>query len=339
MTTMMKNVKGAEELSVLFCSNRVYCEHMAVAIASLLANNLRHTFRIYVVLTESAGEERSRIQETVARFRNASLVFKTYDRSGIKDFPVHSHITVDSYVRLFFTEFVESNVKKLLYLDCDLVVCSDIEALWATDMEGSILAAVPDAFSDNHVTLGFEENEPYFNSGVLLIDTEKWKAANLTPVLVNYILENAHKLRYLDQDVLNAVLRGAIHPLPLRWNFTPRHADSTPELLSLSQKEFMSIRRKPGIVHFASGFKPWYYGFEPHYKRLYYRYRALTPWRHQPSRPKPGEHSSIAAAMRERAKSILKWYFPSAASMLRRVTGMGDPTLQRQFAEKRSASG
>lgn len=335
----MNKTKQSGDIPVLFCSNRQYCEHMAVAIASLLTNNPGHRFRIYVALTESACEERSRIQETVARFSNAILVFKLYDPAAIKDFPIHSHITVDSYVRLFFSEMVDPDVDRLLYLDCDLIVCSDIEPLWKCDMQGAILGAVPDAFSDNHRALGFAEDETYFNSGVLLIDARRWRAADLTPALVKYILENGPKLRYLDQDVLNAVLRGGIYPLPLRWNFTPRHADSTPELLGLSRREFMEIRRKPGIVHFASGFKPWYYGFEPHYKDRYYRYRALTPWRRQAAKPKPGEKPALGHALKERAKAMLKWYFPWVASRLRRSTGMGDPVLQRQFVEKRSASG
>lgn len=326
----------SNEIPVLFCSNRPYCQHMAVAIASLLFNNPDRPFRIYVALTEEAEEEKSRIQQIVHEYPHASIVFRTYDRSNIVGFPSNSHITVDAYVRVFLTELVDPDVERLLYLDCDLIVCSEIDELWRIDLGGRILGAVQDAFSDNHQALGFTDEEPYYNSGVLLIDVKKWREADLTADLVAFIRQNPLVLRYLDQDAFNAVLRGQIRSLPLKWNFTPRHADAEPEAIGISRREFMSIRRKPGIVHFASGFKPWYYGFEPHYKSWYYRYRALTPWNDRPAQPAGHHAANRSKAIAERVKAMFKWHFPYLVSLVRRWTGFGDPCLQPKYAAKRS---
>jgi len=113
-----------EEIQVLFCSNRHYCEHMAVAIASLLTHNSKRRLRLHVVLTDASGEEKHRIEQVVQRFPTAAIEFKDYDCERIGDFRVDDHITLDSYVRLFLPEFVGPGVQRLIYLDCDLLVCS-----------------------------------------------------------------------------------------------------------------------------------------------------------------------------------------------------------------------
>jgi hypothetical protein len=183
---------------------------------------------------------------------------------------------------------------------------------------------VPDAFSEDHGALGFPDDEIYFNAGVLLIDVVRWRSAGLTDTLVNYIRNNMSILRHHDQDAINAVLRGNIMPLPLKWNFTPRHADADPKVLGTSRREFI-----------ASGFKPWLPCAEPHYKSWYYRYRALTPWGR--AVPLPSQRSfETFRAISSRAKAALKWHFPWFSGLVRRWTGAGDPIFQRKLAQRRS---
>ena len=250
-------------------------------------------------------------------------------------FGVDDHITLDSYVRLFLPELVGPDIQKLIYLDCDLLVCSELDELWNTDLREHIVGAVPDAFSEGHGSLGFKDDETYFNAGILLVDVGRWRSAGLTEALVNYIRNNASVLRHHDQDAINGVLRGKILPLSLKWNFTPRHADADPRVLGMSRREYMAIRGKPGIVHFASGFKPWLPGAEPHYKGWYYRYHALTPWGQ--AAPRAAQRSiETLMAIPSRAKAALKWHFPLFSSLVRRWTGVGDPIFQRKLAQRRS---
>jgi lipopolysaccharide biosynthesis glycosyltransferase len=331
------NISNREEIPILFCSNQQYCQHMAAAIASLLINNPDRNLRIFAVLTDEAAEERRRISEIVRRYPYSSIEFKGYDRELIKDFRVDDHITLDTYVRLFLPDFFGFDIRKIIYLDCDLLVCTDIGELWNVDLGEHIVAAVQDPFSYNHVSLGFREDEPVYNAGVLLIDVQKWRAANLTPVLVSYIRENISNLRYHDQDALNGVLRGQILPLPYKWNFTPRHADTDPHALGVSRREFMAIRHRPAIVHFT-GIKPWNPNSEPHYKGLYYHYRSLTPWHDRPL-PAATSAGTRRQAAKRRAVSLLKWHFPFFVNLLRRWTGLGDPVLQSKFLAGRSLSG
>ena len=69
----------------------------------------------------------------------------------------------------------------MIYLDSDLIIRDDIEDIWNTDVSEYFLAAVPDPYSDNHVALGFREDEKYFNAGVLVVNLAKWREVEVLP--------------------------------------------------------------------------------------------------------------------------------------------------------------
>ena len=82
-------------------------------------------------------------------------------------------------------------------------------------MNDSIVAAVKDVSSDD---LSEECNvEAYFNSGVILIDVNKWNEANITECCIQLLSKKRWK--YLDQDILNIVLNKKVVLLEERYNF------------------------------------------------------------------------------------------------------------------------
>lgn len=302
---------------------------MAVTIASLLKNNAQHRFRLIVVLNERDTAAEQKIRDTVRLFNNAEIEFKSFSSQAFEHFRVDRHITVASYLRLFMTQFLDPDLEKVLYLDSDLIVCDDIRDLWETDVSRHFLAAVIDPYSDNHVNLGFREDERCFNAGVLLVNLTKWREANLVPQFVRYVEDHSAILRYHDQCTLNAVLRGQVLLLPYRWNFAARNADLPASAFGIAKQDFLKLRAKPSIVHYTTSVKPWLYTLEPHYKRLYYEYLALTPWRDF----RPSDRTRRAVFTRllrmERLKQIIRWYMPALFRTICRYTGFGDPLLRR----------
>jgi lipopolysaccharide biosynthesis glycosyltransferase len=226
------------------------------------------------------------------------------------------------------TEFLDEDLEKVLYLDCDLIICDDIEDLWATDITHYFLAAVTDPYSDNHVSLGFQEHEMCFNAGVLLVNLAKWRDANVIPTFIHYVEDNSTILKYHDQCTLNAVFRGQVLILPYRWNFAARNADLPPSALGMTKEEFFKLREAPSIVHYTTGVKPWLYLHEPHYKQLYYEYLKLTPWRG--SAPSDRTTSKVIQRLlrMERLKEIFRWRAPAVFRTICRSTGLGDPVLR-----------
>jgi lipopolysaccharide biosynthesis glycosyltransferase len=265
-------------IPVLFCTDSNYWQHMGAALASLLVSNTRHQFRIMVCSIQPDPESESKTRQIAVEYGNATVEFIRFT-PDIESFPISGHITPGAYLRLFMTEYVDPTLEKLLYLDCDLIVRKDIEALWAVDIDNYLAAAALEPYLEEHQALGFAPGDAYFNSGVMLINLTQWRSQDLPAKFIACANQRYSALTYWDQDILNIALRGQVAFFSPRWNFLAIYAEMLPEQLRLTRDQFLSIRRDPGIIHFTTAFKPWQYIPEPQYKRCYWEALSLTPWR------------------------------------------------------------
>ncbi len=167
------------------------------------------------------------------------------------------------YARLLLDQILPKDVRRVLYLDCDTMVLEDISGLFETDLEGSAIAAVRDP-NQLHLKLGrdlrarrhlFTSAEPYFNSGVMLIDLQALAKANVTLFARELSTRVNTSELYFDQDLLNLIFVGAWKELDWRYNLTgPR-----PPHTSLA----------PAILHYTRRPSPWNLGARVAYARLY----------------------------------------------------------------------
>ena len=88
-----------------------------------------------------------------------------------------SRLSVAALYRLLLSNILSAEIKKIIYLDSDIVVNMDINELWKIDLNGKIFAAVTETSNgipiQNSAPLclkGYVASEDYFNSGVLMMD-------------------------------------------------------------------------------------------------------------------------------------------------------------------------
>lgn len=95
-----------------------------------------------------------------------------------------------TYFRLLAGELLPSHVTKAIYLDAGVLVIGDLSVLWKMDLKGSLALAVPDAYAKAfHLRrlsrVAFSEKlllnlqTPYFNAGVIVMDVEGWRKADV----------------------------------------------------------------------------------------------------------------------------------------------------------------
>ena len=83
------------------------------------------------------------------------------------------HVSTATYFRFLLPRILPESVKKVLYLDADTIVPSDIGEAFKVDMAGAAVAGVSD-FSAQ--ALAAKQNvKQYINSGVILLDVEQWR--------------------------------------------------------------------------------------------------------------------------------------------------------------------
>lgn len=138
-----------------------------------------------------------------------------------------------NYARIYLANILPTNVKRLIYLDSDLVIVDDIAKLWKVDLKEKVLAApeychanltnyFTDAFWSNpRLSRTFQGRKPcYFNTGVMVMDLEKWRKLGYTQKVENWMVVQKHKRIYhlgsLPPFLL--VLAGKIEAVDHRWN-------------------------------------------------------------------------------------------------------------------------
>ena len=312
----------AAPIDVLLCGDLNYFQHMGVAVCSLLANNPAHRFRVTIVTDPGIADEIAKMEAMAATFGNAELRFPAFDMSLLETYPIRHHFTAFTFVRLVAPTLYDEAVDRVLYLDGDIVVCHDISELWQADMGDMPIAAVPDVYIDLNTcdpTPG--TSRTYVNAGVTLLNLRQWRKENATARLMDYLEAHSKELHYADQDALNAVFAGRVRYLPYRWNFQSDFAQLDPAELGMTRAEFRQLRNDPGIIHYASRWKPWFYRTEVNYRHLYWKYLGMTPWKGFVPKDRTPKYIVMKAVRLKTLKRVLRWHFPGLFRLVRRLQG------------------
>lgn len=131
-----------------------------------------------------------------------------------KEAPVTKNWTAEIYFRLMFTEILPSDIGRILYLDCDMVVVHSLSGLYNTDLNGKLLCACAGADQDtDHMSPMqkkmllplFSEGHRYFNSGTLLFDMNCMREKHSFGDYLEALKEWDYQVSAPDQDLLNYV--------------------------------------------------------------------------------------------------------------------------------------
>ncbi len=192
------------------------------------------------------------------------------------------HYRAENYFRFELPRLLKG-VDRCIYLDGDLVVLGDVQDLFDSDLGGLPIGAIeePYGYLNNCERLGIPPENSYFNSGVLVLDLDEWRQADISKALFAWANEHVDLIKYVDQDVFNGLLNGNWKPLDLKWNVTYLLKDSAePRFKFYDKVAIDNAKEKPALVHFA-GYKtkPWNYMDVNSLGKLYWSYLELTPWK------------------------------------------------------------
>jgi len=210
-------------------------------------HNLKKDFDIIIASAETINLPETLLSKGV-KFRLLQNVQRLQD---LKTHP--NRLPITCYYDLLVPDLLADRYKRVLYLDSDMYLESgDLSEIFDVDMKGCSVAAVRDVQQWNRPLKHVYEFEaaqlspaPYFNSGLLLFDVQKYIHDDVLNQCLNYGLSNPDALLHHDQSLLNIVLHKnwcEISPL-WNWQYT-------------IMKPFFTITQPIRISHFL-GDKPW----------------------------------------------------------------------------------
>ncbi len=273
---------ATNQIPVVASTDDNYAIPLTVMFISLLENTTSperiHLFVIDGGISESKHEKMREAVES----RNSQLTFLEVNSEVYKDFPTRNHISAPAYYRISIPELFDESTKRCIYLDCDVIIKADITELWDMDLEGHAIAAVENISRSTFLASKLKQSD-YFNSGVMLIDLEKWREQHIPEKVRSFKLEHPELISTNDQCALNGVFRGKWKRLPLHWNHQSglyRHSDQVERLQQTGELE--KALWHPSIIHFIGWSKPW---IQPCYHPLegeYRRYHQMSPFNDEP---------------------------------------------------------
>jgi lipopolysaccharide biosynthesis glycosyltransferase len=236
----------ASLIQVVLASNRNYFCGLLVTLLSLLASNDGNTFSIHIIDGGlSDWQKRILSKRTLERNSGNEIHFHKLDSSVFKGFRTDYGNSYMAYARILMASFI--NADRVLYLDTDLLVATNVRILWETDLQGCVLAAAKDReikrVKDDYPFEGGGEAE-YFNSGVMLISLILWKRMNAQEKLLEMLTASPERFRWWDQTAMNVLFQGKVRYVDGSWN---RFADS----VELGKKN------EGAIFHYVGKSKPW----------------------------------------------------------------------------------
>ena len=267
-----------EYFHLLCAADANYGPWAGVMVSSVLARDHGRPVHIHLLSDGVAARDLSRLAAMAER---AGGKFSVYDaRATLADLgPISSevltYLTRASVARLMFDRFLSLRAGRLLYCDSDIVCVGSLRELWLTDLGDAIAGAIANEGLPGRIShprnreLGLPEHHRYVNSGVVLIDIERWRDADIGNRAATYIRDNAKHILVPDQDALNAVLGDRIMCLSPRWNF---QTDGRP------LPEGQSV----ALIHYAGPAKPWFAGYRRFYAREFRQAKRNSPWRWTP---------------------------------------------------------
>ena len=173
-----------------------------------------------------------------------------------------------TYYRLFISRLFP-DIKKALYLDCDLILKADVAELFDTDISDSLVGAVPDGavaqvpafreYVERRLDLAPER---YFNAGVLLMNLERMRLIGFEAIFRRLIASVKFDIAQ-DQDYLNVICRDNVKYIADSWNRMPLFPQEDGERVK--------------IIHFNLDKKPWQATGIP-FEEEFYSYAKRSAW-------------------------------------------------------------
>lgn len=281
-------------IPVIFSVDKNYMPYLSVCITSILDNiSNNYNYDIWVLYRDVDKKTQEAIKQIAVKKKNVSIRFIDMTTTKLVDddqFFTSNHATVANYYRIFIPKLFPK-YKKVLYLDCDIIVNTDIAKLYETDLHGCTLGVVRDActyFDPSFwykyciTKVGIKHPENYFNSGVLVCDVQKMVQENLTERCLER-LKNFQPVCW-DQCVLNSVLENDVFYIDPRWNFqwhwmleefASKHPQKYIEHNFL--ESYLKSAETPFIIHYTSHVKAWHRWHSP-MSKVWWQYAEKSPF-------------------------------------------------------------
>lgn len=267
-------------MNILLTINKKYVKLVNILLNSIQLSNKDTKFDVYILHRELDIEDKKIIESGLDSDKFNIKMIKI-DEEEVKNFPQYQkRYPKEIYFRLFATKYLPENIDKILYLDSDTLVINKLDELYNMDFEGNFYIATTHVKKIlrkiNEVRLRIDEDVPYINTGVLLINLKELRKIDVQKEVCEFVENNSKKLMLPDQDIITALYGNKIKIVDaLRYNLGDRDLN----LYNLNHIKdpigLKWVKENTVIIHYYGRNKPWNKNYRGKLGVFYYRLERI----------------------------------------------------------------
>ena len=271
-------------MEIVLCTDINLISQATILMNSIIDCNKNEDINFHL-LTLDVKESDTKLFETLKSEKVRISVYPICE-TDFSCLPIHmSYITKGTYLRFFIEKVLPKDLKKILYLDIDIIVCGSLKNLWNEDLSNYSVAAASDVECDDirrYNRLNYDNKDSYFNAGVLLINLSYWRKNKICEKALEFLKKYPQKCTFHDQDALNHILHGSVKFISNKYNAMYAFFKNDFENLLIKNETLNQIKneiKSPVIIHYAGKLKPWhheYYNFNYPFGQIWQFYNHKT---------------------------------------------------------------
>lgn len=300
MTEILEERYSVEKISKVFDDNKItvpvvfatdknFVPYLYVAIQSLVDNTSKdNNYDIVILYTDVEQYKLDSFKDFIAE--NISVRF--YDMSALmaqykERWYVHWNWSNAIYYRFFIPKLF-ANYNKVLYLDGDIIINTDLAELYNIELDDCLLGAIQDisqqmtgySGEDYRENVLHIERKKYFNSGILSMNIAELIKFDFCSKCLQ-VLKELETPVFPDQDVINLVCCDKIKYIDynynLMWNCLHYFKDAKERMDYDTYDKYIKSWELPKIFHFCGAYRPWK---QPNlrYSSYFWKYARKTPY-------------------------------------------------------------
>ncbi|HFU4109076.1 TPA: glycosyltransferase [Streptococcus suis] len=209
-------------MHIAFSATDSYADYLGTTIYSIIQHHPNDELHFYVLTKWMSDHSRFKLNRLTSQL--VTISFIEIDSRSFDHLPLKEGISLEAYFRILLPSQL-AELDKVLYLDCDILVNGSLKELWESDLSHYYLAGVNELDmlhlnSEYREKIGFNVQDIYINSGVLLINLDRMRKDKIEEYLFSRAEEIKDSIEYQDQDIINIGLKGQILNLEDKYNMT-----------------------------------------------------------------------------------------------------------------------
>lgn len=258
---------------IVLAANEKYVPILYTCVQSIADHRAKdRVYEIYIFHTDICMQSQEMFQKRLADQCFKIIFVDVSQKVSGYILRAKEHITTETFYRFLILDVLK-DYPKVVYLDCDMIICEDAAQLYDTKLGSHLIAAVQDpdfagqcSRKDSDMrsyckdTLGIDNPFAYFQAGVLVLNVKELRKT----VTVERLLELADTgiYRFSDQDILNVVCKDRVAYLDMAWNVLfDCGRFRWQEVIRYAPHDILdayeNARKRPYIIHYAGFIKPW----------------------------------------------------------------------------------